>query len=96
MIDFRTFLKSERCNDIIIQLALREIDAAPLALALSDKEDGTKEPIFRNMSQRAVAALKVEILHKSDAAPEARRLAEELFGQLLEKSATLYAERNLK
>jgi hypothetical protein len=91
--EFRTFMERDDLSDIVIQMALREIDAEPLARALADQDERVRELVFRNMSRRAVAFIQEDIRRLSDAAPESIRAAQELFAGLLEKSARAFAER---
>lgn len=93
MTDFARFLKSDGCNDRIIQLALREIDSTPLALALVDQDEEIREIVFRNMSKRAASFLKEDIRDRAEAAPEAIRAAQELWAGLLEKNRALDTEK---
>jgi hypothetical protein len=91
--DFRAFMEQGGFLDIVIQIALREIDSEPLARALVDQDESVREIVFRNMSKRAVAFLKEDIRRLSDAARESIYAAQELFAGLLEKSARSYTEQ---
>jgi hypothetical protein len=91
--DFKAFMEQGGFHGIVIQSALREIDAETLARALADQDESIRDIVFRNMSTRAVAFLKDDIRRLSEAAPESIRAAQGLFADLLEKSARATSER---
>lgn len=87
MPSFAETLRDPRCTDLVIQLALREIDSEPLACALVPESEDTRALIFRNMSSRAVAYLRDDIRRlERSAGAETIRAGQELYGRLLEKS----------
>lgn len=83
MEDFSRFIKDSKFPDIVIQMALRNIDSAPLALALADQGEEVRELVFGNMSLRAVAYLREEIPAAETCAPGEIEAAQELFARLL-------------
>ncbi|HUX37693.1 MAG TPA: FliG C-terminal domain-containing protein [Rectinemataceae bacterium] len=85
MRDFGSFIRDSGFPDYVIQMALRDFDSEPLALALADQEEDVRQIIFGNMSLRAVAFLKEEIKEPDLLAPEDIRAAQEHFVRLLEK-----------
>jgi len=96
MRNFKAFMEEGKFYDIVIQMALREIDSEPLAKALVDQDESVREIIFRNMSKRAVSFLKNDMRGMSEAAPESIRAAQEFLAGLLEKKAKLFAEQDNK
>lgn len=93
MRDFREFKDQNPRNDIIIQMALRDIDSEPFATALVDMDEDVREIFYRNMSKRACSFIKEDIRDRAEAAPEAIRAAQELLSQLLDRSLALYEEK---
>ncbi|MEI6385980.1 MAG: FliG C-terminal domain-containing protein [Spirochaetota bacterium] len=82
---FRDFMLEGGFSDFVIQLALRDIDAEPLARALVDQEGDVRDIIFRNMSKRACLLLREDMRDLEGLAPEAIRAGQALYSSLLEK-----------
>ena len=85
MRDFRTFMLEGRFADFVIQLALRDIDAVPLAKALVDQQDDVRDLIYRNMSKRAVLLLKEDLRDLEETPVEAIKAGQALYMGFLEQ-----------
>lgn len=94
--DFANFMKEGHFEDIVIQMALREIDSEPLATALVDQDEEVREIIFRNMSKRAVVMIREDIRRLATAAPSSIQMGQELFAGLLARNEKLYRERGVE
>ncbi len=82
--------------DIIIRMALRDVDPETLAMALVGQDEATKELILRNMSRRAGACLEEGIQQNTNAAPESVRAGMAAFTTLLQNAADRYARLGIK
>ncbi|MDA8410947.1 MAG: hypothetical protein M0001_11190 [Treponema sp.] len=93
MKDFTEFMKTSAFPDIVIQMALRDIDSELLATVLADQGEEIRDLIFGNMSLRAVAYLKEEVKDPDSLPPGALEAAQAHLGKLLQKHlATWKAE----
>ncbi len=94
MISLKDFLESNRRNNMIIQMGLREIDMEELAIAMLGYDDEEQEAILRNMSRRAAEMLKEEVAALQEKRPPDRRIerAVEFFAQRLKKYSTSFDE----
>jgi len=55
------YLKDEKRNNIIMQLALREIDEQDLVAALAGLEKASVQAVYRNLSKRAAESIGKEL-----------------------------------
>ena len=85
MLDLSKYEENLDRNNIILQMALRDIDASLLVTAMTGMDERTKEIVFRNMSKRAIHMLKEDIREMGSASPSAVEAAREFFARLLEK-----------
>jgi hypothetical protein len=85
MKDFAAFMTESAFPDIVIQMALRDIDSEVLATVLADQGEDIRELIFGNMSLRAVACLREEVKDPETLATGAIEAAQGHFGKLLQK-----------
>jgi flagellar motor component MotA len=81
--------------DRAIQMALREVDTRQLALALLHQNEENREPIYRNMSRRAVVLLKEEMQSLGSQTPE--NLCNHMLGNFLNRVKVFkgYVEENI-
>ncbi len=91
MADTKVFMADKKYLDIIIQMALREIDPEVLATALVQQDEPTRQLVLRNMSPKAAACLQEEIRARSDATPESVQAGLSVFVTLLENAAKDHA-----
>lgn len=93
MKDFAEFMKTAAFPDIVIQMALRDIDSELLATVLADQGEEIRDLFFGNMSLRAVAYLKEEVKDPAGLPPGALEAAQAHLATLLQKHlATWKAE----
>ncbi|HET6485982.1 MAG TPA: FliG C-terminal domain-containing protein [Spirochaetia bacterium] len=95
MRDFRAFMTYGKFDDVVIQMALREIDAPTLAVALADQDETVQEIVLRNMSQRAARCLSEDIRQNASApqGPDRESIqdAQRYFAGLVEWADRQYA-----
>ncbi len=93
MRDFKAFMTYGKFDDVVIQMALREIDAPTLAVALADQDETVQEIVLRNMSQRAARCLAEDIRQNAQAPGERESIqeAQRFFASLVEWADRQYA-----
>jgi len=95
MRDFKAFMIFGKFDDVVIQMALREIDAPTLAVALTDQDETVQEIVLRNMSKRAAGCLSEDIRQSASAPerpdPESILDAQRYFASLVEWADRQYA-----
>lgn len=92
MAAFSDYLEPCMRNDIIIQKSLRDIDAEVLVSALHGMDEGEREMIYRNMSERARTMIKVDLEATAGTPTATVKAACEFFLGLLEKHRASYVE----
>jgi flagellar motor switch protein FliG len=55
------YLKDEKRANVIVQLALRELDERDLIAALAGLDDESKRAVYRNLSKKAAESIDAEL-----------------------------------